>query len=316
VSRTVVISTSKLNRKGFRVLTAGGDLEQYKKNPILLFMHIRPWRGTSDEVLPLGTVKNVRVEGDDVIGDLDFDMEDPFARKVAAKWDKEIYRMVSAGITPVTFSDDPKYLVPGQRYASLIEWRLDEVSVVDIGANDDAIRIKNSEGKYISLSDEASDLSFIPLVNKQKTLSNMHKIATMLGLAADATEEMICDAIQKKDTEIAQLKGAESTLKLQAITASVDTAAREKRITESQKQHFIALGEKVGIELLNTTLAAIEPAVKPNDFIKNADRQRTEGQDKKWEDYSPEELSQLKDENPEAYALKYEGYYGFSPKLK
>ena len=39
----VVISTSKLNSYGSRVLTEGIDTKQYKKNHIVLWMHNRPW---------------------------------------------------------------------------------------------------------------------------------------------------------------------------------------------------------------------------------------------------------------------------------
>ena len=38
----VIISTSAINSYGSRVLTAGINLKQYKKNPIVLFMHNRP----------------------------------------------------------------------------------------------------------------------------------------------------------------------------------------------------------------------------------------------------------------------------------
>lgn len=69
----VVISTSAVNSYGFRVLTEGIDTTQFERNPILLWMHNRPMRGTKDEVLPLGRVENLRKEGDKLIGSLVFD---------------------------------------------------------------------------------------------------------------------------------------------------------------------------------------------------------------------------------------------------
>lgn len=313
-NRSVVISTSKLNRKGLRLLSSGGDFEQYKKNPILLFMHNRPWRGTSDEVLPLGIVENIRLEGDEWKGDLNFDMDDPFAARVAQKWDKGIYKMVSPGVTPTEFSDAPEHLLPGQRYATLTKWRADEISVVDIGANDDALSIKNSAGKYITLSDDA-DLSFLPEINPISTnqILNMKEIAIKLGLAADATEEQILTAIAQRDARIAELQSSESTVKLNAITLAVDTAIKEKRITEKQKDHFVKLGQDTSIETLGATLAAIEPAVKPTQLInRGGDAPAVKS---KWEEFSPQEIEQLKADDINAYKLMFENHYGFAPQI-
>ena len=43
MAREAVISTSALNAYGTRILTEGLDIEQYKKNPIVLYMHRRGW---------------------------------------------------------------------------------------------------------------------------------------------------------------------------------------------------------------------------------------------------------------------------------
>ena len=71
--KEVVISNSKLNSYGFRVLTEGIDTTQYARNPILLWMHNRPVRGTTDEVLPIGRMENLRIDGDNLIGTPIFD---------------------------------------------------------------------------------------------------------------------------------------------------------------------------------------------------------------------------------------------------
>ena len=59
MSKKVRISNSSLNCYGTRVLTSGVDLEQYKRNPVLLYMHKRG--------LVIGLVKNVCVDGDDIV---------------------------------------------------------------------------------------------------------------------------------------------------------------------------------------------------------------------------------------------------------
>lgn len=314
-NRTVVISSDRLNRKGFRVLTQGADLSQYKKNPVLLWMHMRPWRGTDDEIMPIGKVNNIRKEDGKIMGELDFDTDDPFAKKLADKWDKGIYKMVSPGLTPIEFSEDPKDMLPGQKYATITRWRLDEVSLVDIGGNDDAMAVKNKEtGKYVTLTDDA-DLSFLPEI-KTKEKQTMKNIALKLGLAEDANEQEILEAIGALDKKVKTLQTSESETRLKAITNTVETAIREKRITEKQKEHFVQLGEKAGLDMLNATLSGIEPAVKPTELIdKSAGSKKNVDKKGKWEDHTPEELAQLKSDDVDAYKLLYKEHYGFEPNL-
>lgn len=92
MAKEVVISNSRLNSYGFRVLTEGIDTTQYARNPILLWMHNRPFRGTTDEVLPIGKVENLRIDGDNLIGTPVFDEKDEFAQKIKAKWESGILK--------------------------------------------------------------------------------------------------------------------------------------------------------------------------------------------------------------------------------
>jgi len=313
MSRKVTISTSKLNRKGFRLLSSGGDVEQYKKNPILLWMHIRPWRGSNDDVLPIGTLKNLQLDGDAWVGELEFDMDDAFAARIAHKWDKGIYNMVSPGVTPLVFSDMPEDILPGQRYATITQWRLDEVSVVDIGANDDALAVKNhATGKYVTLSDEA-DLSFIPIINpKTNKKPTMEKIAEKLGLAKDAGEHEILLAIGARESELTALRSSESQARLHAIEHMVDAAVTEKRIDQKQRAHFVKLGTDAGAEMLKTTLAAMEPTVKPIELIAGHG-QPPAGQKKKLGEHTAAELEKLRTDDAQAYKLLFVEAYGFEP---
>lgn len=41
MSKRIILSDSSLNRYGYRVLTEGINLEAFKKNPVMLYMHLR-----------------------------------------------------------------------------------------------------------------------------------------------------------------------------------------------------------------------------------------------------------------------------------
>ena len=95
--KEMVISTSRVNSYGSRVITEGIDLSQYVRNPILLWMHCRQYPGERAP-LPIGRVENLRTEGDALIGTPVFDSADEFARQIESKWENGFLKMCSAGI--------------------------------------------------------------------------------------------------------------------------------------------------------------------------------------------------------------------------
>lgn len=267
----VVISTSGLNSYGSRVLTSGIDYSQYSKNPIVLWMHNRPWQGTNDEVLPIGKMKDIRVVGDKLIGDIEFDTEDEFAKKVENKYKKGILNMVSAGLDVVELSDDTNDLIPGQTRMTLKKTKLREVSCVDIGANDDSLRLYK-DNKEINMS-KNEDVGFIiPLLHSKekeiKTEKNMsEKINSVLNLAKDATEE---SAIQKIEELKAQAQKGEEMEKLfkeekeQRVKQLVDQAVKERRIPSDKKEVYEKIGLSSGIEALTVCLSTTKEVKIPD----------------------------------------------------
>jgi len=272
---------------------------------------MRPWRGTTDEVLPLGRVDNIRIEDDAIMGELVFDGTNEFSKEIERKWDAGTLRAVSVGATVLESSSDPSVLLPGQMYPTITRWRLDEVSVVDLPANADAIALSYAGNEqYVTLSKGNIHNIMQPL--KQQV--DMTNIAVKLGLQANASEGEILQAIEQLQKEMATLRQDAGQAALAAITLAVDTAIREKRITESQRNHFVELGKKVGIEDLKQTLAAIEPAIKATDILAPS-RGLTVDKTKKWSDYSEVELSQLRAENKEDYIALFAKEYGFEPDI-
>ncbi len=171
--KEAIISTGRLNCYGSRILTSGIDITQYSKNPILCWMHQRPLYDR--ESLPIGRMENLRIEGDCLIGTPVFDLSDEFAKKISEKWDKGFLKMVSAGIEILDTSLDQQYLVPGQSRATITKCKLDEVSIVDIGANDDALQLYNKEGALLKLSTGEAD-NILPLVGIKEIHNEKKKI--------------------------------------------------------------------------------------------------------------------------------------------
>lgn len=312
--KEVVISNSKLNSYGFRVLTEGIDTTQYARNPILLWMHNRPFRGTTDEVLPIGRIENLRIDGDNLIGTPIFDEQDEFAQRIAAKWDAGILKMASAGLEVVELSDDPSMLVQGQRRSTVTKSKLTEVSIVDIGANDDALALYK-DGKTITLSaGDRQELDFMNINTNPKTKAQMKKIALQLGLPENATEQEIAAAIaqlQKDASETVQLRKNAEQAAEKAIETAVEEAIKLRKITADKKGHFVAIGKKVGLESLNETLQLMQPAARPTDAIHQENLNA--GEYTKLSDVPVDKLETLRKDNFAEYAKLYKAEYGIEP---
>ena len=312
--KEAVISTPRLNCYGTRVLTEGIDLEQYKKNPILLYMHTR------SERLPIGTITNIRIDGDVLYGTPQIDGDTDEEKIIAQKWERGTLRMLSAGLDVIAISDDPALLVPGQTRPTVTKSKLNEVSIVDIGANDDALQCCKlyGNGNVLNLAKD-EDAAMLPLLKKdveptdgsgadtnKQTLTqfSMNRILLALGLAEASTEDQAVTAIQLLQQE-------NDTLKLARITDAVQAAINEHRIPEDKKDHFINLGKKVGLDDLRETLNLHAPVKKPTEVINpNGGGAPL---NLKWADCTAEQLADMRENDREKYCKLYKEHYGITP---
>lgn len=325
--KEVVISTSGLNSYGSRVLTSGLDTSQYCRNPVLLWMHRR-----GGENMPIGRMENLRVDGDRLIGTPVFDEKDEFAKKIASKWADGYLNMCSAGIEILECSTDPSLILEGQTRATATAAKLVEVSIVDIGANDEALKLYGG-GKLLELA-AGQDCDLLPLVNlkKEKTPKpeaeaqsnentnsiNMKKeTLLLLGLPETATEEQVHAAV----TALKSKADSAETLTLAAITAQVDAAINEKRITADRKEFFINLGKTSGADALRQTLELMQPVRKPTEVI-DTTKDAPQGQQEpttfaKLSEVPADKIGKLRKENPNEYMRLYKAEYGIEcPKLE
>lgn len=248
MSKTFVLHDESLNSYGFWLLTAGADLKQFKKNPIMLFNHNRPWRGTEEEILPIGHWENIRIEGDKILAEPVFDSDD-FSQKIAKKVESGTLRMASMGVLVVEQSDAPKYIKPGQRYATALKWKAREASIVDIGSNENALALYDDDGKLIELSAAGTD---IPLKEVQVQIQNdieMKELAKILKLSDKATEQELIDAVNPILSENASLRADLQTEKdaKQALQVKLDAIElKEKETRTNQAKALIADAIKDG----------------------------------------------------------------------
>lgn len=324
MAKEVIISTSGLNCYGGRVLTSGIDLTQFRKNPLLLWMHRRSFER---DAMPIGRIDNLRTDGDRLIGTPVFDRNDEFAKKIESKWENGFLRMASAGIEIIETSDAPEHLLQGQTRRTITRCRLEEVSIVDMGGNDEALQLYDRSGKVLKLA-AGEDNDALPLLAPEKkddpsgtapdgkdnnqtnksTQSMNKEILQLLGLSETATEQEAVGALRLLKEKADKVE----TLQLASITAVVDGAIAEKRITADKKEHFVNIGKAAGIDSLRTTLSLMQPVRKPTEVIRQTDAPRDDEPKTyaKLSDVPADQLEKLREERPQDYERLYKAEYG------
>lgn len=307
MSKRVRITNESVNSYGFRVLTSGIDLEQYRRNPVLLYMHER---GNV-----IGYVKDLQVENGEVTGELVFDEASELSIRCKKQFEVGSLRMVSVGLDPKETSGAPELLLEGQTRPTVTKSKLVEVSLVDIGANDDAIRMYN-EGTAIELEKDGNCL--LPLLSNNpinQTTMDLKKLALQLGLPETADEATVFAKIaelQKEAGASVTLKAENDKLKLAGITTLVDKAITEKKITVENKEHFLNLGKTIGAEELEKTLAAMSPNVKLSGIINHqGGSPAQQGSYTKLSEVPEAELLTMRQSDPETYKRLFKAEYGY-----
>ncbi|MEY8684849.1 HK97 family phage prohead protease [Bacteroides sp. AN502(2024)] len=309
MSKRVRISNNSLNSYGTRVLTAGMNVEQYCRNPVLLYMHER---GNV-----IGYVKDVKVENDEVTGELVFDEATELSKRCKRQFEFGSLKMVSAGLDIIELSEDSKYLVAGQTSPTITKSKLFEVSVVDIGANDDALVLKK-DGKRITLGRDGE--CPLPELTNNKPLKQEHQmeskaIALQLGLPETATDAEIAEKLGEfklAKEENAKLQKEKAVLTLASITSLVEKAIGEKRIGADKKDEFVSLGKEIGAEKLSSVFAAMSPQVKLSTILGQHGTAKPEitVTYSKLSEVPGDKLAEMREQQPDEYKRLYKAEYG------
>lgn len=145
---TFVLSDATVDSYGDIVDPDGWDLERFKTNPIALFGHSNDF--------PIGTWKNVRVEGGKLLAELKLAAKGTSARidELISLVEQGILRAVSVGFKPLLAEPiDKSKPYGGKRYK---KQELLETSLVSVPANPASVALARS----LNLSTETMSLAF------------------------------------------------------------------------------------------------------------------------------------------------------------
>lgn len=330
MAKTFVLHDETVNTYGFRMLTSGCDLTEFKKNPVMLLNH-------NDWSLPIGRWENIRIEGTRILADAVFDLNDPREHgglAISQKVENDFLRMASIGAWPPSeINDDVTYFLSGQTKATVTKWKAREASIVTIGSNHNALAFYDKEGNLIDLSDSTSIIQLMDLATKSITkIETMSELTQILKLADTATPAEQFAAVQAVISDRDRLKTENVTLadqidklngdakaskKAEAIQL-IDAAVAEGRLNADGKETYIKLFD-ADFDAAKTALAAIPKRQsvagqietgKGENAIELADLQK-----KDWNTLDKEgKLVLLKDKYPDLYEQKFETRFGCKPK--
>ncbi|MDO5608261.1 MAG: HK97 family phage prohead protease [Capnocytophaga sp.] len=223
-----IVNTEDVNEYGYRVLTDGIDYAQYMRNPVVLFMHERGNKG--NEVI--GRCTKLYKEDGKLIAEIEFDTEDGFAKQIADKVERGFIRMASIYADIKASSAEPENIVQGQLYETVTACKLVEISIVDIGGNDNALRLSKN-GKPFQLK---------KLVFKNQYNMEIKTIALALGMSestkdADVLIEVQSLKLAKENAErrVAELEGKQRETQTAEAAQLVEKAVALGLIPEGLK---------------------------------------------------------------------------------
>lgn len=327
--KTFILHDETVNTYGFRMLTSGANLEEFRKNPVMLLNH-------NDWNLPIGRWENIRIEGSKILADAVFDENDPRAVEVQQKVETDFIRMASIGAWTQERSDAYDLMLPSQTSSTVTRWTVREASIVTIGANHNALALYDSNGNLVNMGDflkRSKPTATMEYTELEDTLNkkDMGKLTTVLNLSDAASEADIVTKVNEIISNADRLEKENRTLKdaidaqkaeqkkkeQQEAVALVDAAVKDGRIDAKGKETYLALFDR-DFTSAKAALDAVPARQSVTAMINNGQQRVDMGdwKNKSWDEIDRAgKLTQLKDNHPDVYAEKFEERFGTKPNM-
>lgn len=331
IDREFLITDSSVNCYGFRLLTSGYLLDEYKRNPIGYYNHIR-----EDGVLVRW--EDLRVDGDKVYGKPVVNLSNERGQQTVDEMENGFLNGASVGhIVALEWSEDPKDMIPGQTGPTITKWYNREASPCDIPGNYnalalDAVGLFDKDGVAINLSDfktttnqklnmekiflTPEQLKKIGLADNAKQDDVNAKIENLAAEAAKVPQltQDLATANAAKDKAVNDLAEFKKSNIKSKINDLVDAAVNEKKCTKEMGEILKTQFENKPVEL-KALLDAMKPYAPVTTKVLTSDNPAVlKLMEKSGEElWRTGDLSKLKALDKEAYKVKYEEAFGEKP---
>lgn len=304
-----IVSDETLNSHGSVVLTSRINTAKFERNPIMLYMHER-------ESGVIGRWENVHKEGKKLIAEAVFDEDTELGAKVKKQVENGFLRSASIGIDIIK-----EAVIDGVK--TVIQCDLFEISIVDIPANENAVKLyaKKDFVRLLSLADNAG---------KEKPGQALRvRLIDILGLEESANDNAIVNAVKTLLKEPSNVeKEVDEAIKNGLITDNDRTsflamasgnikafqtycAGRKEmqkveidalldhnmsKVLPPEQHTFRQIGERMGVEALRNVLDSMHGPVRLSEFV-NLPKDKSRWTLEMYRKYAPNELM----DNPSLY---------------
>ncbi|WP_053405168.1 hypothetical protein [Persicobacter sp. CCB-QB2] len=307
-NKRFVLHDQSENSYGLVLLTSGGDLTQFKKNPVMLHEH-NGW------MMPIGHWEDIRVEGEEITALPVFDLKDDYAKLIAQKVEDGHIRMASMGVLPLEVNDNV-----------VTKWEVREASIVTFGSNKNALRLMDANGDILTLSAVKKLTPSGNSINTKKSMELKDTIIAALNLSAGLEDSQVLTSVLQLSQENVSLKAENARLKeeKEAAQKSAETKEKEdillsavtnKKITVEQKKIY----EKLELSEVKTLVGDLKSPMNLGEFTEPGGDEVKIPKELEGLTFSelsqkkPQALEQLKLSNKEAYKKLFKDEFGKEP---
>ena len=289
---TFVLSDGgNLNSHGFVIHLQGMDLKRFEKNPVMLYNH------RHDQVI--GRWENIRLEGNQLLAEADFDTEDALGLEVARKVERGYLKGCSVGIYIKNMQQQD-----GQTIA--MESELMEASIVSVPSDAEAVRLydENSEPTTFEKVCLSYNINQQNINNMKEKMELTASTIEALGIEGNATSEAVELAVNTMKNRIAELEETIAKEKKARVEELIARAIADKKIGNDEKETYVALAEKdyASVEKILSKMKGVAPISAQL----NVQGSKSKYEGKTWDELDRAGLlASLKAEAPELYAELY-----------
>lgn len=263
------LSDSTVNEYGYRLLTSGYQIEEYRKNPIGYYMHQR-------EAGVVVRWDDLKIEDDSITGLAIINMANARGAQTLSELEHGFLNAASVGhIVVLEYSMEKELMLPGQTGPTITKWYNKECSLVDIPGNSNALAyLYDVDENILNLADMTNGWHSTIQIQPE----TMNLLKKELQLAANASTDELISSVTNLKATINSLNVAKENLSaeneqlqhtLQLLTSEqnklrvgtlLDRALEDKKITVALKARLAAdyKDNADGLEALLATMPAYQ----------------------------------------------------------
>jgi hypothetical protein len=247
IDKEYLLTDNSVNSYGFRLLTSGYLMDEYKKNPIGYFFHGK----AADHPREQGVLvrwEDLRMDGDKVYGKPVINLNHPRGQKTVEEIESGFLNAASVGhLIVLDISTDAKDTLPGQTGPTVTKWFNRECSLVDIPGNFNALALYDKDENPIELANLADLFSKPKNYNMKKIELTAAQLAA-INLSADADDAKFAQAFNDLVAKAKQV----DALTAEKTTLQTELSNLKKEGVKKEVQDLIAKGvegKKLTVEM-------------------------------------------------------------------